>query len=64
MSKYLKDFFHGTEILFGNNKKNKRRETKRIDIKKELRIAKHIRKTSVSERSSNRIRKIVTEALS
>lgn len=63
MSEYIKCIFFGTEILFGSSSvKIKRNKT--LDTKKEIKLAKNIKKTSMLQRSSNRIRKIATEALS
>lgn len=63
MSEYIKSIFFGTEILFGNaSVKIKRNKT--LDTKKEIKIAKNIKKTGMLQRSSNRIRKIANEALS
>jgi hypothetical protein len=63
MSEFIKCIFFGTEILFGNESVKIKRN-KALDVKKELKIAKSIKKTTVLQRSSNRIRKIATEALS
>ena len=62
MSEYFKIIFNGAELIFGENKSNIKRN-KSLDAKKEIRIAKSVRKTSMLQRSSNRVRKIVTEAL-
>lgn len=62
MSEYLKTIFRGAEIIFGDNE-TKIDRNKALDAKKEIRIAKTIRKTSMLQRSSNRVRKLVTEAL-
>jgi len=62
MSEYLKQISIGLDILFGNEKINVKRH-KTADTKKELKIAKTIRKTSVMQRSTNRIYKTAKEAL-
>lgn len=62
MSEYLKTIFRGAEIIFGDNE-TKIDRNKALDAKKEIRIAKNVRKTSMLQRSSNRVRKLVTEAL-
>lgn len=62
MSEYFKMVMRGTEIIFGDNQ-TKIDRNKTLDAKKEIRIAKSVRKTSMLQRSSNRIRKIVSEAL-
>lgn len=62
MSEYFKKVSLGFCILFGNEEINVKRN-KSADIKKELRMAKTIRKTSVMQRSTNRIQKIAREAL-
>lgn len=58
----LKYILRGTEILFGNESFEITRN-KTLDTKKELRIAKRLKTTSVLQRSSNRIQKIANEAL-
>jgi hypothetical protein len=63
MSEYLRYVLRGTEILFGNEKIDIKRK-KTLDTKKEIRISRAVRKTSMLQRSTNRVRKIVTEALS
>ena len=63
MSEYIKYILRGTDILFGDEKIEIKRN-KSLDSKKELRISKAIRKSSMIERSSNRIKKAAAEALS
>jgi len=58
------DFFKGADILFNGESASGIKRKKVIDTKKEIKIAKNIKKTSVLQRSSNRIRKIVNEVLS
>ena len=63
MSEYLKMVFRGTDLLFGE-KQNKIQRNKTIDTKKELRLAKNVKKTSILKRSSNRVKRLVLEATS
>jgi len=63
MPAYIKYVLHGTDILFGGTP-IKIKRNKSLDTKKEIRIAKTIKKTSMLERSANRIRKAAEEALS
>lgn len=63
MSEYLKMVFRGTDLLFGENQ-NKIQRNKTIDTKKELRLAKNVKKTSILKRSSNRVKRLVLEATS
>ena len=62
MSEYFKIIFRGAEIIFGDNE-TKIDRNKALDAKKEIKIAKKVRKTSMIQRSSNRVKRIVTEAL-
>lgn len=62
MSEYFNKVSLGLHILFGNEEINVKRN-KSADTKKELRMAKTIRKTSVIQRSANRIQKIAREAI-
>jgi hypothetical protein len=59
MAEYLRFVFSGSDILFGGNKIEIKRN-KSIDTKKELRLAKNIKNTSMIQRSTNRIKKIVS----
>ena len=61
MSEYFKIILRGTEIIFGENQTKIDRK-KLLDTKKEIRLAKNIRKTSILQRGSNRVQKIVSEA--
>lgn len=61
MSEYFKIILRGTEIIFGENQTKIDRK-KLLDTKKEIRLAKNIRKTSMLQRGSNRVQKIVSEA--
>lgn len=63
MSEYFSYVLRGTDILFGNSPINTARK-KTLDVKKELKIAKAIKKTSPLARSSQRVKKIVDRALS
>ena len=60
------EYFHkvslGLDILFGNSAVNVGRK-KSVDTKKELRMAKTIKKTSVIQRSANRLQRIARRAL-
>lgn len=62
MSEYFQKVSLGLNILFGNEEVSVIRN-KSTDTKKELRIAKAIKKTSVIQRSTNRIQKIAREAI-
>ena len=61
MSEYFKIILRGTEIIFGENQTKIDRK-KLLDTKKEIRLANNIRKTSILQRGSNRVQKIVSEA--
>ncbi len=64
MSEIVKIFFTGTEIMFGsNNKVDEVKRAKLLDSKKEIRRIKTILNHSPIERSNNRIKGIVEEAL-
>jgi len=63
MFKYLKLFMRGTDILLGNRKVEIQRK-KTLDIKKEIRLARSVRKLNMLQRSSCKIRRITNEALS
>ncbi|MFW9627727.1 MAG: hypothetical protein ACMV1K_13455 [Sulfurospirillum sp.] len=62
MSEYFNKVTLGLHILFGNEEINVKRN-KNIDTKKELRMARAIKKTSIIQRSTNRIKKIAREAI-
>ena len=62
MSEFFSKVSLGLHILFGNEEINVKRN-KSADIKKELRMARAIKKTSVIQRSTNRIKKIAREAI-
>lgn len=62
MPEYIKYILHGTNILFGEESVKIVRN-KSLDAKKEIRLAKTIRKTSMLKRGANRIRKVAEEAL-
>lgn len=63
MSEVIRMFIDGTKMIFNSNTIEINRK-KNLDTKKELRIAKVIRKKSSLTRATDRIRKIKEEALS
>lgn len=63
MSEVIRMFINGTKMIFNPNIIEIDRK-KSLDTKKELRIAKVIRKKSSLTRATNRIKKIKEEALS
>ena len=62
MSEYFSKVALGLHILFGNEEISVKRN-KNADTKKELRMARAIKKTSVIQRSTNRLRRIAREAI-
>lgn len=64
MPDVIRNFIQGTEILFGDSKKNDTTRSKQADTKKELRLAKTRTKQGSLNRSISRIKKIKEDALS
>jgi len=63
MSEYFKQITLGLDVLFGDERTEVKR-LKTTNVKKDLRVAKTIRKTSIIQRSTNRVQRIAKEALS